>query len=306
MSPSPPHTCAPDWQLRVIDPVNGILLGAAVQVAPSHAVTCAHVVLRAVANAGPGSTVHLDAPRGGGTWTASGTVAEEGWWWENVAPWDVAVLRLDRPGPGTPAVLAPPHRAGDSVRVVGFPQSPAGRWVTGRLVGEGGRHHEFTQLDTDSAAGQVVSQGFSGSGVRPINGDRLLGIVTEKAVGGRIGWMIPMAAVPRVWPSGPQSGVSPALAPGRAVAETARAMAELPTLLDPDLRFAFYRGLDPRLRRRLRTDQDLEAFASLLVSFAYEQFCLLDDVLAQLEHWEEGSAAMRRVREAAASLTHGP
>ncbi|MFE3458183.1 trypsin-like peptidase domain-containing protein [Nocardiopsis aegyptia] len=305
MIPPAPHA-APDWQLRIVHPANSTPYGAAVQVSPVHVVTCAHVVDLAVADAGPGSTVHLDAPRGGGTWTATGTVLPGGWWWKTAAPWDVAVLRLDRPGPAVPPTLAPAHRTGEAVRFVGFPRSPAGRWVTGRLVGDGGSHPEFTQIDTDSTVGLTVVRGYSGSGVRPRDGDTLIGIVTESALDGRVGWMIPMTAIPRVWTPEQSAQSGTARTPtARTAAETARAMTDLHTLLDADRRLAFYRGLDPRLRRRLRVDQDLEAFASALVALAHEQYGLLHDVLGQLEHWEEGSAAMRRVHEVAAPLLAG-
>ncbi|MEU0236465.1 serine protease [Nocardiopsis sp. NPDC006198] len=287
----------PDWQLRVTDRDGTALHGAAVLVAPEYALTCAHVVVEAVGpSAGPGSEVRLDAPRGLPGWESVGTVLADGWWWEGEAPWDAAVLRLDRTAPGPPAATAR-HRVGDRVRVLGFPNAETGRWVTGRITGDSGSRFGYTQIDVDSATGFAVLPGFSGSGVREGTGDGLLGIVCEAAANGRAGWMIPLDRVPRVWGAGPDTAT--------AVARTARAMTDLRTLLSPDLRFDLYTALDPRLRRRLRADQDLTVFASQLVSLAHEEYRLLGAVLDLLDEREEGSAGMLRVREAAAPLLTG-
>ncbi len=302
----------PDWQLRVTDRRGTALHGAAVLVATGYALTCAHVVREAVAepprhsdpgSAGPGSTVRLDAPRGGPRWESTATVVPDGWWWDTAAPWDVAVLRLDRPAPARPAALAR-HRVGDRVRVLGFPRAENGRWVTGRVTGTGGSRHGNVQIDVDSTAGFTVLPGFSGSGVRGERADTLLGLVCEASGDGRAGWMIPMEAIPRVWPSPGGSPATGGAAPGarEALTRTAKAMTDLRTLLLPDLRRDFYMALDPRLRRRLRADQDIQVFASQLVALAHDEYGLLREVLGLLDEREEGSASMLRVREEAALL----
>ncbi|WP_285729250.1 serine protease [Nocardiopsis sp. ATB16-24] len=314
---SHPALHEPDWQLRVTDRRGTALHGAAVLVAPEYALTCAHVVREAVAEpphhsdpggagpggAGPGSTVRLDAPRGGPRWESTATVVLDGWWWDTAAPWDVAVLRLDRPAPARPATSAP-HRVGDRVRVLGFPRAENGRWVTGRVVGTSGSRHGNVQIDVDSTAGFTVLPGFSGSGVRGERTDTLLGLVCEASGDGRAGWMIPMEAIPRVWPS---SGGAPAtdgatVGAKEALARTARAMTDLHTLLTPDMRLDFYLALDPRLRRGLRADQDIRSFATRLVTLAHHEYGLLREVLDLLDEREEGGAGMLRVREEAALL----
>ena len=303
MSPLATRPNTPDWQLRVTDRDGTALHGAAVLVAPEYAVTCAHVVIEALGpTAGPGSTVRLDAPRGLPGWESAGTVPADGWWWEGSAPWDVAVLRLDRAAPGPPAAVAR-HRVGDRVRVLGFPNAETGRWVTGRITGDSGSRFGYTQIDVDSVTGFTVLPGFSGSGVREERDDGLLGVVCEAAANGRAGWMIPMDGIPRVWGPGPDRSAAPDA--GTAVALTARAMTDLRTLLSPDLRFDLYVALDPRLRRRLRADQDLTVFASQLVSLAHGEYRLLGAVLDLLDEREDGSAGMLRVREAAAPLLTG-
>ena len=296
-----PHT--PDWQLRVTDRDGAALHGAAVLVAPEYALTCAHVVVEAAGpTAGPGSAVRLDAPRGLPGWESVATVVADGWWWEGAAPWDAAVLRLERPAPLPPAAVAH-HRVGDRVRVLGFPNAETGRWVTGRVTGDSGSRFDYTQIDVDSVTGFTVLPGFSGGGVRQERDDRLLGIVCESAANGRAGWMIPMHRIPRLWAPAGEDGPPPDA--GAAVAITARAMTDLRTLLSPDLRLDLYLALDPRLRRRLRADQDLGVFASQLVTLAHDEYALLGEVLDLLDEREDGSAGMARVREAASPLLTG-
>lgn len=311
MSPLATHAFDPDWQLRVTDRHGTALHGAAVLVAPEYAVTCAHVVIEAVAEsggetcAGPGATLRLDAPRGGTGWEAIATVVSDGWWWRTSAPWDVAVLRLDRPAPARPAQPVR-HRVGAGVRILGFPRAESGRWVTGRITGAGGSRFGYVQIDVDSGAGLTVLPGFSGSGVREEGDDALLGVVCEAAADGRAGWMIPMEAVPRVWPTvrtGADRGTD---VDREALTRTARAMTDLRTLLSPDQRLDLYIALDPRLRRRLRADQDLQVFTAQLVGLAHGEYGLLSEVLGLLDEREDGSAGMLRVREAAAPLLGEP
>ncbi|NKY96114.1 trypsin-like peptidase domain-containing protein [Nocardiopsis alborubida] len=309
MSHLAPRPLAPDWQLRVTDRGGTALHGAAVLVAPGYAITCAHVVSEAVAGsgapAGPGSAVRLDAPRGLPGWEAAATVAADGWWWEGSAPWDAAVLRLDRPAPAPPAAPGR-YRVGDRVRVLGFPRAENGLWVTGRTTGTGGSRFGYVQIDVDSRAGFTVLPGFSGSGVREERGNALLGLLCEATGSGRAGWMIPMEAIPRVWPTERTAADAAANGGREALTRTAQAMTDLRTLLLPDLRLDLYVALDPRLRRRLRADQDLLSFATQLVSLAHGEYGLLDEVLALLDAREDGGAGMLRVREAAAPLLGSP
>ncbi|MGW5876913.1 trypsin-like peptidase domain-containing protein [Nocardiopsis terrae] len=311
-----------DWQFRVIDDDGTRMCGAAVLVSADHLLTCAHVVRTALARtgleAGPGSVVHLDAPRGDARWRATATVVPDGWW-EDTSPWDAAVLRLDHAVTVPPAVPAPhgdartPRRP---VRFVGGPRAGAGYWITGRLIGTGGTHNEYVQIDTDSAAGITVSKGYSGSGVRDLNSGDLLGIVTEKGSSGRAGWMIPLDIVPPVpgMPRSARRSTDPRAGTGGgaprdrleagvgALTTLAQQVSRLRTLLIPDHRTEFYLALPSPLPGRLRADQDPFVFSSNLVTLAHRDYACLREVLTRLDDREQGSEGMRRVWEAAGPL----
>ncbi|GAB3457635.1 hypothetical protein GCM10027570_40390 [Streptomonospora sediminis] len=336
MPQSPPaRTNLPDWQLRVIRGGGGPAaggsgnsggvgsVGSGVVVSPFHVLTCAHVVeaalppdRRTADPAGPRTAVRLDAPRGADGWQATGTVVDDGWFRDR-APWDIAVLRLDRPAPAAPPVLRPAHGAeqGTGIGIVGFSDAAAGVWVYGTLGGSGGSAYEHVQLDVRPAGGLGVVAGFSGGGVRDQRDGALLGILCEAWLEGTapagVCWMIPIEAVPPVWEQGPPAqpqqqvvGSAPAEPGPRRTAELGRAVGQLRTVLIPDRRQDFYLALDRRLRDRLKVDAEAGVFASQLVNLARE-YELLGEVLGMLEAAEEGSRAMGGVWDAAAPFPGG-
>ncbi len=298
-----------DWQLKVVDGGGQQLWGAAVVVSPNHAITCAHVVYNAVlaaggADPGPGSSVHVRRP-GLEEPVLTGTVVEGGWWWKDEVPWDLAVLRLD-PAPGvTPAELAPVgsfRRRGEWLSIVGFPGAEHGRWVTARLRRFGGSRSEYCQFDVAPDNAVHLQRGFSGAGVIEDHSGKVLGLVCEADVDGRVGWMIPTDEIQKVW--GPEPVAEPGAGPGRVdeagqIRRLALDLAELDTIALPEARQLFHQSLERRLSKRIRTDQPTQIYAEHLVLIAHRNFGVLRSVLEQLDQREEGSVAMREVWAAA-------
>ncbi|WP_017607376.1 trypsin-like serine peptidase [Nocardiopsis xinjiangensis] len=303
MSASAHHNSTPDWQFRITDRDGGVLHGAAVLVSPDHVLTCAHVVRAAAGEDGPGARVRLDAPRHSDTWHTRAAVVEGGWWWDEGPAWDAALLRLDGPAPAVPAPIGTPGPHiphGHPVHILGFPHAPAGRWLTGLVRGAGGARPEYVQIDVDPSAPVAVTRGFSGSGVRSNDGT-LLGIVREAGAEGRLAWMVPVTAVPGLRPG-------PRAAPGldhEQLHALAVAVSDLETIVSREVRALFVSALDPRLRRRIDAAAVPAVFSHDLVLRAHRDYEVLDEVLDQLAAWEEASAPMRRVQEAAAPLLRG-
>lgn len=313
MSASAHHNSTPDWQFRITDRGGGVLHGAAVLVSTDHVLTCAHVVRAAAGEDGPGTRVRLDAPRHSDTWHTLATVVEGGWWWNEGPAWDAALLRLDAPAPATPAPLGTPDPHTPHVhpvRILGFPHAPAGRWLTGLVRGTGGARPEYVQIDVDPSTPVTVTRGFSGSGVRSHDG-RLLGIVREAGAEGRLAWMVPVTAVPglRSAPRPARSAPTPARAAPELDHEQLHALAvavsDLESIVSREVRALFVSALDPRLRRRIDAGAVPAVFSHELVLRAHRDYEILGEVLDQLAAWEEASAPMRRVREAAAPLLRG-
>lgn len=304
MSISTQYNSTYDWQLRITDRDGGVLRGAAVLVSRLHVLTCAHVVIRASGEEGPGTRVRVELPPGAARWSSEATVVEGGWWWKGAPPWDVAVLRLDVPAPA--GIAGPGHLLphGQRVRIMGFPQAPAGHWISGLIQGRGGERSEYVQIQTDPGSPVGVVPGFSGSGVREESSGALLGIVRKAAHRGRTVWMVPLEEVPRVWPA----ANTPTRPAGHRESERAllhelgTAVADLDTVATRESRDLFVRGLDPRLRRRVNPAASALIFSCDLVLRAHRDFAVLGEVLDLLETWEEGSVPVQRVREAASPL----
>lgn len=298
-----------DWQLRVVDRDGRKLWGAAVVVSPTHAITCAHVVVNAlqadgVTTPGPGSAVHLRRP--GSTEPVTGTVVEGGWWWDDRAPWDLAVLRLD-PAPGVrPALLnrvGTFRSRGEQVSVLGFLNAEHGSWSTARLRRRGGRRGEYVQFDVEPGSSVLIQRGFSGGGVVEQRGG-LLGIVCEATSDGQTGWMIPAEEIAAVWGEG-RVAVPPAPERPDLIHRLALAAAALDTIASPDARRVFHRALDRRLSARIAADLPAQLYAEELVSRAHRDFGILREVLEQLDAREEGGVRMHEVWAAARPLLGG-
>lgn len=310
MSASAHHNSTPDWQFRITDRDGGVLHGAAVLVSPDQVLTCAHVVRAAAGEDGPGTRVRLDAPRHSDSWHTRASVVEGGWWWNEGPAWDAALLRLDGPAPAAPAPLGTPGPRtphGRPVHILGFPHAPAGRWLTGLVRGTGGARPEYVQIDVDPSTPVTVTRGFSGSGVRSHDG-RLLGIVREAGAEGRLAWMVPVTAVPGLRPARSAPRPAPQPAPEldhEQLHRLAVAVSDLETIVSREVRALFISALDPRLRRRIDAGAVPAVFSHDLVLRAHRDYEILGEVLDQLAAWEEASAPMRRVQEAAAPLLRG-
>jgi hypothetical protein len=229
-------------------------------------------------------------------------VLEDGWWWEDCAPWDLAVLRLD-PAPGVqPASLdrvGAFRPRGERVSVLGFLNAEHGRWATAQLRRKGGPRREYVQFDIEPGSAVRIQRGFSGGGVIGPHDSGLLGIVSHASEDGRVGWMIPAEQIAAAW--GKEDGGHMPYEPD-IIHRLALAVAELDTIASPDARRAFHRALDRRLRHRIAVHQADQLYAEELVSWAHRNFGILRQVLDQLDLREEGGIHMREVWAAARPL----
>ncbi|MEV1082152.1 trypsin-like peptidase domain-containing protein [Streptomyces sp. NPDC050211] len=186
-------------------------MGAGVLVSDRSVLTCAHVVEAALRLAGPHTgaapegRVLVDFPASvqGRAEAVPARVAEDGWLRLPPAG-DLAVLRLERPLPGG-AGLAPLGRCGPdiggTVAVYGHPIGvPDGVWARGQVVGAGGTHPGWRQIDGLDFVGVSVTKGFSGAGVWDLRRGLVVGLLaavlaarsTESVPAARVAWMIPL------------------------------------------------------------------------------------------------------------------
>ncbi|MGW1209989.1 trypsin-like peptidase domain-containing protein [Streptomyces sp. NPDC002499] len=229
------------WRVRVRDQERAGVVGAGVLVASRTVLTCAHVVEAALrlprprTGAAPKGRILLDFPT-----TAQGTpepihahVAEDGWLRSPPAG-DVAVLRLESEPPAG-AVPAPLGSCGtgtgESVAVYGYPSGvPDGIWARGQIVGAGGVHPAWRQIDGLDPVGAPVTRGFSGAGVWDLGRGLVVGVLaavlaartTEAAPAARVAWMIPLDVL-----DGTRFEIT-AAAPAREAAQPARVDEPLP------------------------------------------------------------------------------
>ncbi|MEU9874945.1 effector-associated domain 2-containing protein [Streptomyces phaeochromogenes] len=193
----------------------GSVYGAGVLVAPGFVLTCAHVVASAAAE--PGDRASPDGPPGpvlidivenrvAGSTTA--TVIEGGWFpgpLSGDGHGDLAVLgglAWSSPRDVVPAVLAEcgePDRR--EVGVYGHPSgAPDGIWALARLVGRGGPHQDWIQLEGLGPTGVRIGPGFSGAAVWDQTSGRVIGLITaaytDRAT--KVAWMLPAEAITRM------------------------------------------------------------------------------------------------------------
>ncbi|MFI9809279.1 trypsin-like peptidase domain-containing protein [Streptomyces sp. NPDC052301] len=193
----------------------GVLRGAGILVLPGTVLTCAHVVAAAVgpgdggAAGGPARSVLVDVPGRPDVPAGEATVVPGGWFPGPLAGGsggDLAVLRTAwSPPDGTAVARLGPCGEPDrrEVAMYGHPAgSPDGLWSSGRLVGRGGPHPDWVQLDGLGATGARVSQGFSGAGVWDPVARRVVGMVTAAYTDqqAKVAWMLPLEAAARMWP----------------------------------------------------------------------------------------------------------
>ncbi|MDQ0778622.1 hypothetical protein QF026_007088 [Streptomyces aurantiacus] len=199
------------WRVRVRDRERAGVVGAGVLVTRETVLTCAHVVEAALrlqgpqTGAAPEGKVLLEFPA-----TAQGPpesipahVAEAGWLRSPPAG-DVAVLRLEGelPAGAAPAPLGGCGTGtGEPVAVYGYPSGiPDGVWARGQLVGAGGAHPAWRQIDGLDPVGAPVTRGFSGAGVWDLRRGLVVGVLaavlaprsTDTGAATRVAWMIPL------------------------------------------------------------------------------------------------------------------
>ncbi|MEI5102283.1 trypsin-like peptidase domain-containing protein [Streptomyces sp. PmtG] len=199
-------------RVRVLTPT-GALRGAGILVMPGLVLTCAHVVAGALrVRAGldpPAGAVRLDV--GGRPDAARGeaTVVPGGWFpgpLDGVPGGDLAVLTTGwRPPDDIGCAPLGPCGAPDQreVSVYGHPaRAPDGLWSRAGLVGRGGPHRDWVQLEGLGSATAWIEPGFSGAGVWDPATGRVVGMLTaalgDKGV--KAAWMLPMEAAARLWP----------------------------------------------------------------------------------------------------------
>ncbi|PAZ12072.1 serine protease [Streptomyces sp. SA15] len=183
---------------------------------PGTVLTCAHVVASAVgaardrAVAMPERTVLVDVPGRPDIEAGEARVVPDGWFPGPLAGGsggDLAVLRTawSPPHDVVPArlgVCGEPDRR--EVSVCGHPAgAPDGLVSTARLVGQGGPHRDWIQMEGLGTVGAWVGYGFSGAGVWDPAGRRVVGMVTAAYADrqAKVAWMLPLEAAAQMWPT---------------------------------------------------------------------------------------------------------
>ncbi|MEV6838142.1 trypsin-like peptidase domain-containing protein [Streptomyces sp. NPDC051133] len=275
--------------MRVLS-AGGVLRGAGILVRPGTVLTCAHVVASAI-GAGeddparaPARPVLVDVPGRPDLPAGEATVVPDGWFPGPLAGGsggDLAVLRTAwSPPDGTAAARLGPCGEPDrrEVAMYGHPAgSPDGLWSRARLVGRGGPHPDWVQLEGLGSTGVRVSHGFSGAGVWDPAARRVVGMLTAAYSDqqAKVAWMLPLEAAARMWPDlapalgtsahGPEPGAPAGGPPQPPPAEPwaalpsdqeqfalADALLNVPQIEDDGA--ATLRGLLPaRIRRTVRT-----------------------------------------------------
>ncbi|MGW0332493.1 effector-associated domain 2-containing protein [Streptomyces sp. NPDC003011] len=197
---------ADSWRARVLGLRGTGVAGAGVLLDERTVLTCAHVVEAALrlprTDEAPRGAVLVDFPASGaGRDAPVRAQVAEGGWLRSPPAGDLAVLLLEHPvGVGT--VPAPVGRCGSrtgfTVSVFGHPGRVAhGLWAQARVVGAGGTHPQWRQLDGSNVTGARVGRGFSGAGVYDTERGSVIGVVasvldTPEADSTRVAWMIPL------------------------------------------------------------------------------------------------------------------
>ncbi|MEV2234534.1 trypsin-like peptidase domain-containing protein [Streptomyces phaeochromogenes] len=251
----------------------GVVQGAGILVMPGVVLTCAHVVASAVSQgrgrteAVPVGSILVDVPGAPSGTTGEATVVPDGWFPGPLAGGsgsDLAILRTEwTPPDGTTVARVGPCGEPDrrEVNMYGFPAGASdGLWSRARLVGRGGPHQDWIQLEGISAVGIRVSHGFSGAGVWDPVARRVVGMITAAYTDSqaKAAWMLPLEAATRMWPelaaaleplAPPRGSLSPPS--DRDQFTLADALLNVPLIEDDG--GATLRGLlPPRIRRTVR------------------------------------------------------
>ncbi|MEU1629651.1 trypsin-like peptidase domain-containing protein [Streptomyces sp. NPDC020096] len=199
------------WQARV---TCGREVGAGFLITDRHVMTCAHVVRHddraTVYFAGRGGLGSVDAEvELRGDW--AGAADDAG---------DVAVLRLARPVPITPAAFANPSAAYEhparKLVAYGFPRGydegilGEFRATAAQLIAD-----EWAQLETWTGHGQPLAEGFSGSAAVLEDSGAVAGMISAAADDARVrvGRMVPVHVLARYWPRAAELIPTPGFGP---------------------------------------------------------------------------------------------
>ncbi|NUO61357.1 MAG: trypsin-like peptidase domain-containing protein [Hamadaea sp.] len=276
------------------------IVGAGVALSARRVLTCWHVVSEEAADglavAEPsGVPVEVDV-----TWSVPIGPHGEG---------DLALLTTRAPLAGPPARLADCGDAELDVRLIGHPaQSPAQVLARARLIGPADPVTGWRQLDRLSTATVAVDRGFSGAGVFDAAG-RIVGLTVARSQLGQqtVGWMIPVAAWRRQLPRDlvPAVAAAPRTEPLSAAERStlARALAAVPTMLDPLARAELIAALPDAIRLRVRVTHRLLLDCRELLATTLDTdggFAALHRRLSERE--DPDSISMREFRALAVSM----
>lgn len=258
-------------RVRVLAGDPGRIVGAGVALSAHQVLTCWHVVFDASGRAADGLAVAEP--------TASGPIAAEVAWAEPIGArgeGDLALLVTGTPMAGPAARLADCGEAEFDVRLIGHPaQSPAQVLARARLVGPADPVTGWRQLDRLSTATVAVDRGFSGAAVFDPEG-RVVGLAVARSQIGpqTVGWMIPVRAWRLLLPAGivPAVVAAPRTAPLTTTERSglARALADVPTMIDPLGRAELIASLPDAIRLRVRVTNRLLLDCRELVSTALD------------------------------------
>jgi predicted ATPase len=219
------------WLARLWD--GDVPVGAGFLVDERHVLTCAHIIAGMLTDP-PAGLVTLDFPAWPGLTKLTVEVAPGGWFpVDDREGGDLAVLTIsvELPGAMTRAPLRQPGSTLDHrFRCHGFSSRlPGGKDAVGVLRGPGGSGHwEWIQMDALSQQGYAVEAGFSGAPVWDDDERAIVGMVVARDPrdsGSRVGWMIPLTVLSRLWTPLGELMLRPAAEHGRQSPETSNGVA---------------------------------------------------------------------------------
>ena len=189
----------PEWLVRFTRP-DGAAIGAGLLVDEQHVITCAHVLLGALADRVE-ELIEIGFPFVPGQPERLARAINI-WPIDPKGAGDVAVLELvDQVAPTaiTAPLRRPPRLAQRRVSVYGFPGGePAARECHGFLGRASGAAGEWVQFDTDTA-GWTIEPGFSGGPVWDEQAQAVVGIVSMYDRH-RTGHVLPVSYLAGLWP----------------------------------------------------------------------------------------------------------
>jgi hypothetical protein len=201
----PPIADKQPWLLTIN--AGGAVIGVGFMVDQENALTCAHVVNRAVGltdenQRKPDRELLVQWPRLSGAPQTRARVHPAGWLpVTSRGDGDIAILRLsDSAPPGSAPVpwATPKSFWKHSFRTFGFPEGrDIGEWAHGQLLGAVGLN--WIQLEATGITGAALTAGYSGAPVWDDECDGVVGMIVAHDLDrqARIGFMVPYQAAAR-------------------------------------------------------------------------------------------------------------